>query len=103
LGGEAPLGTAPEIDHQVKAEPPKVDRSKPTTRIQLRLYNGQSHEVEVNLDTKVSAIFDYVWCLAPVNGEFQLIAGFPPKPLLDVSQTVEEAGIEDSKVTQKLL
>jgi len=41
--------------------------------------------------------------LAPVNGEFQLIAGFPPKPLLDVSQTVEEAGLEDSKVTQKLL
>jgi len=41
--------------------------------------------------------------LAPVNGEFQLIAGFPPKPLLDVTQTVEEAGLEDSKVTQKLL
>jgi len=41
--------------------------------------------------------------LAPVDGEFQLIAGFPPKPLTDVNQTVEEAGLEDSKITQKLL
>jgi len=103
LGGQAPLSSVPETEHNMKAEPPKVDKSKPITRIQVRLHNGKVQEIEVNMDTKVSAIFDYVWCLAPVNGEFQLIAGFPPKPLLDVSQTVEEAGLDDSKVTQKLL
>jgi len=103
LGGGAPASTSIKTGHDVKAEPPKVDKSKPTTRIQVRLHDGKVHEIEVNLTTPVSAIFDYVWCLAPVDGEFQLIAGFPPKPLVEVSQTVEEAGLEDSKVTQKLL
>jgi len=41
--------------------------------------------------------------LAPVAGEFELISGFPPKAITNVNQTVEEAGLEDSKVIQKLL
>jgi len=102
LGG-APTSTGVPTEHNVKAEPPKVDKSKPTTRIQIRLHDGKTQEIEVNLNTKVSEIFDYVWCLAPVSGEFQLIAGFPPQPITDVNRTVEEAGLEDSKVTQKLI
>jgi len=103
LGGGAPTSTAIQRDHSATIEPIKVDKSKPTTRIIIRLHDGKTQEAEVNLDTRVAAIFDYVWSLAPVDGEFQLIAGFPPKPLTDVNQTVEEAGLEDSKITQRLV
>jgi UBX domain-containing protein 1 len=102
LGG-GPQSTALQRDHNAVVEAIKIDKSKPITRIIIRLHDGKTQETEVNLDTRVSAIFDYVWSLAPVDGEFQLIAGFPPKPLTDVNQTVEEAGLEDSKITQKLL
>ena len=67
------------------------------------LHDGTSKQIEVNLTTKVSEVFDYVFTLAPVAGEFQLIAGFPPKPITNVNQTIEEAGLEDSKVIQKLI
>jgi len=105
LGGAAPVVNSKPVQQQptVKSEPPKVDHNKPKTRVQVRLHTGKTEEVEVNLSTKVSEIFNYVWGLAPITGEFELIAGFPPKALKDMNQTVEEAGLEDSKVTQRLL
>jgi UBX domain-containing protein 1 len=105
------LGGAPAITNttttpaviNTKAEPPKVNSSKPKTRVMIRLHTGKTEEIEVNLSTRVSEIFNYVWSLAPVTGEFDLMAGFPPQPLKDMNQTVEEAGLEDSKVTQRIL
>jgi len=85
----------------LSTDPPKVDESKPKTRIQIRFHNGKSQEIEVNLATQLSEIYDYVKRVAPCN--FELIAGFPPKPIKDFTQTVEDAGLEDSKVTQKLI
>jgi len=103
LGG-APTQTQPQTKTtpQAKVELPKVDDSKPKTRIQLRLHTGQTHEIEVNLDARVAVLFDYAIGLSGVQGQFQLIAGFPPKPLTEVNQTIEEAGLEDSKVIQKV-
>jgi len=93
----------PESIIDTKAQPPKIDHNKPKTKILIRLYNGKNEEVEVNLNTKVSELFTYVWQLTSNAGEFELIAGFPPKSLTNVNQTIEEAGLEDSKVIQKLL
>lgn len=47
--------------------------------------------------------FGYFYSLAPLTGEFELISGFPPKPITDVNQTIEEADLEDSKIIQKLI
>jgi len=69
----------------------------------IKLANGEAKEIEVNLTTKVSEIFTYVWTLCPVEGEFNLLGGFPPKPLTDLDRTVEQAGIEDSKLIQKAI
>ena len=41
--------------------------------------------------------------IAPADGNFQLIAGFPPKPLDKPYATIEEADLLDSTVTQKLI
>jgi UBX domain-containing protein 1 len=43
----------------------------------------------VNLTHTVADIHSYIMCAAPVDGEYQLITGFPPKPLEDPSKTVE--------------
>jgi len=91
------------VQQDIKPQPPKIDHNKPITRIMIRLHDGKSEEVQVNYDTKVSDVFTYVWSLTPTAGEFELIAGFPPKPITNVNQTIEEAGLEDSKVIQKLL
>mmetsp|Transcript_147419 Transcript_147419/g.209211 ORF Transcript_147419/g.209211 Transcript_147419/m.209211 type:complete len:179 (+) Transcript_147419:252-788(+) len=108
-GGGTSLGGVPDNNPyvdvsnvDVKAEPPKVDKSKPTTRVQLRLHTGKTVEVELNLDTKVLELSNYAMSMAPVNGEFQLVGGFPPKPA-DISKTIEEAGLDDAKVIQKVL
>jgi hypothetical protein len=40
---------------------------------------------------------------APVDGEYQLVHGFPPKPLNDPSKTIEEAGLKGASITQKII
>jgi len=39
---------------------------------------------------------------APVEGEYVLLSGFPPKPLSDPSKTIEQAGLKNSAITQKI-
>jgi len=40
--------------------------------------------------------------IAPINGSFELISGFPPKPLTNQNQTIQEADLLESRVTQKI-
>lgn len=40
---------------------------------------------------------------APIDGEYQLISGFPPKALTDPSKTIEEAGLKNATITQKII
>ena len=40
---------------------------------------------------------------APVEGEYQLVFGFPPKALTDPSKTIEQAGLKNAAITQKIL
>lgn len=82
---------------------PSHDPAQPTTSVQVRFHNGQRKMVTVNLTTRVQALHEYVMMAAPVDGEYQLLAGFPPKPLADPRQTVQEAGIANGAVIQKLI
>ena len=40
---------------------------------------------------------------APVEGEYQLVTGFPPKPITDTTATIEKAGLKNAAITQKIL
>ena len=51
----------------------------------------------------VSDIHAFVMNAAPVDGEYQLVSGFPPKPLDDPSKTIEQAGLKNAAITQKIL
>ena len=75
----------------------------PKTNIQIRFHNGERATLTVNLTHTVGDIHSYVMFAAPVEGEYQLVQGFPPKPLTDVSQTVEKAGLKNAAITQKII
>ena len=82
---------------------PVVDESKPTTSLQIRFHNGERQVVPFNLTHTVSDIHSYVMMAAPVDGSYDLVTGFPPRPLEDPSKTIEEAGLKSAAITQKIL
>ena len=87
----------------LNAPDPDVNPGLPTTTVQIRFHNGQRKTLTVNLGSPVGLLMEYVMFAAPVNGAFQLVSGFPPKPLEDLFATIEDAGIAGSAVIQKLL
>jgi UBX domain-containing protein 1 len=92
-----PLGTV-----NMNAPDPPVETQLPTTNVQIRFHNGQRKNIIVNLGSPVMILHEYVNFAAPVSGSFQLVSGFPPKPLENMWESIEEAGIAGSAVIQKL-
>ena len=90
------------IDTTNEKSKPKVDPSKPTTVVSIRLHNGTQVKLELNTDHRVSDIAKYIESIAPVTGSYKLLAGFPPKPLEDFSTTIEAAKLCKSAITQKI-
>ena len=100
--GEAVKSVGGTVDTAATGGKPVVDESKPKTVIQFRFHNGQRATLDVNLDHKVGDLHNYIATVAPVDGNYELINGFPPKPLNDPSATIEEAGLVKASITQKL-
>lgn len=40
--------------------PPSVDKSKEVTKINVRLHTGKTIQMEVNIDSKVQVVYDYI-------------------------------------------
>lgn len=78
-----------------------VDESQPTTKIQYRLANGKKATATFNLHHTVADVQAHALTLHPSLESFVLLAGFPPKPLENPNQTLEEAGLKNTAVTQK--
>lgn len=83
---------------------PVVDDSLPSTSIQLRLADGTRIISRFNLTHTIRDIQSFIGASRPSGpGNYQLqTMGFPPKQLIDLNQTIEEAGIANSVVIQKL-
>lgn len=79
-----------------------MDPSKPTTVVSIRLHNGTQVKLDLNTDHRVYDIAKYIESVAPVQGAYKLVAGFPPKPLEDMQATVEAAKLCKSAITQKI-
>ena len=96
--GSQPAGTV-----NLNLPDPEVNLNFPTTTVQLRFHNGQRKAITLNLASPIQILFDYVMYAAPVNGPFQLVSGFPPKPLENIWESIEDSGIAGSAVIQKLI
>ncbi|KAM7274677.1 hypothetical protein ACFE04_016543 [Oxalis oulophora] len=81
-----------------------VDTSAPTTSIQLRLADGTRMVSRFNLYHTISDLRAFIDASRPGgqrNYQLQMM-GFPPKPLTNLTETVEQAGIANSVVIQKI-
>jgi UBX domain-containing protein 1 len=99
------MGATESVGLEVNKEngKPIIDDSKPTTDLQIRFHNGERQVVTFNLTHSVSDIFFYVTMAAPVDGSFQLVTGFPPKPIEDSGMSIEEAKLKSASITQKIV
>ncbi|CAB9503091.1 NSFL1 cofactor p47 [Seminavis robusta] len=80
-------------------QPPAVDASQPTTSIQVRLPNGKRKVVKINLSSSVTDLAAHLRDVA--SGRFRLLAGFPPAPITDLTQSVEAAGLKGASVSMQ--
>ena len=83
--------------------PPELDSSRPQTRIMIRLANGSRKVLQVNLDWQVSTILSLIDDPSSNQQRFTLSSGFPPTILTNYTQTIEEAGLKNAQIIQKLV
>ncbi|TVU14153.1 hypothetical protein EJB05_37600 [Eragrostis curvula] len=80
-----------------------VDDSLPFTSIQLRLADGTRMVARFNMHHTVGDIRSFIDASRPGAARpYQLQTGFPPKLLTDPTQTVEQAGLKNSVIMQKM-
>ncbi|XP_075491304.1 plant UBX domain-containing protein 3-like [Primulina tabacum] len=81
-----------------------VDNTQPSTSIQLRLADGTRLIAHFNNYHTIRDVRGFIDASRPdVPPTYQLqMMGFPPKQLTDLCQTIDQAGIANSVVIQKL-
>lgn len=81
-----------------------VDESQPVTSIQLRLADGTRMVSRFNYHHTIGDVRGFIDASRPGGARsYQLqTMGFPPTKLTDLDQTIEQAGIANSVVIQKL-
>jgi UBX domain-containing protein 1 len=74
--------------------------STDATSIQIRLLSGARQVVRISLSSTVADLAAHLRSPSDTS-RFQLIAGFPPKPLQDPTATILDAGLKGAQVTMK--
>ena len=103
LGGATASGEASNdgrFDPASLEEPPAPASDAVVTSVQVRLLSGQRRVLRIAASSTVRDLAAHLRTDAG-DAAFQLVAGFPPKPLKDPTQTVEEAGLKGAQVSMK--
>jgi UBX domain-containing protein 1 len=87
--------------HVDKNATTNVDKSKPTCKVNIRLFNGEVASEDFNLDQTLRDVMNFVKKKSGSNN-FSLLDGFPPRPLTDYNKTIQELHLEVSLLTQKI-
>jgi len=113
LGSIAPQVTAtaptsasadPAADENKAKAQAKVDDSKPTSNVQVRLADGSRLVVRLNHEHTVADLRNYI-CTARSqysSSLFSLLTTFPNKELTDETQSLKDAGLLGAAVLQRL-
>ena len=78
-----------------------VDRTKPTCKVNIRLFNGEVASEDFNLNQTLRDVYNFVKKKSGSNN-FSLLDGFPPRPLTDYNKTIQELHLEGSLLTQRI-
>ena len=87
--------------HVNKNATSNVDRSKPTCKVNIRLFNGEVVSEDFNLNQTLQDVINFVKKKSGSNN-FSLLDGFPPRPLTAYNKTIQELHLEGSLLTQKI-
>ena len=87
--------------HVDKSATSNVDRSRPTCKVNIRLFNGEVVNEDFNLNQTLRDVFNFVKRKSGSNN-FSLLDGFPPRPLTDFNKTIQELHLENSLLTQRI-
>ena len=79
----------------------QIDKKKPTCKIDIRLFNGTVVTANFNLNQTIREIKNFVERKSGSHN-FSLLEGFPPKPLTELNKTIEQLGLKDCMLTQKV-
>ena len=77
------------------------DKKKPVCKVNIRLFNGEVISEDFNLCQTLKDIIEFVKKKSG-STDFELVDGFPPKPLTEYHKTIQELNIEGSLLTQKI-
>ncbi|KAL8461520.1 hypothetical protein ACS0TY_032055 [Phlomoides rotata] len=108
LGSSSATESGPDTTVPFAAPSPSedlvVDKSQPSTSIQLRLADGTRMVAHFNHHHTIADIRSFIDASRQGGSRsYQLqTVGFPPKVLSDLTQTIEQAGLLNSVVIQKL-
>ncbi|KAF8113757.1 hypothetical protein N665_0045s0003 [Sinapis alba] len=96
----------PASSDSLTTEPtPSTDPTSPTTLIQLVLADGTRIVAQFNTHNTIRDVRDFIDAATPdASRDYHLLimGTFPPKPLTDLDQTIDQAGISNSVLAQKL-
>jgi UBX domain-containing protein 1 len=87
--------------HVNKNATSNVDRSRPTCKVNIRLFNGEVVSEDFNLSQTLQDVINFVKKKSGSNN-FSLLDGFPPRPLTNYNKTIQELHLEGSLLTQKI-
>ena len=87
--------------HVEKNVTSSVDRSQPTCKVNIRLFNGEVVNEDFNLTQTLQDVINFVQKKSGSNN-FSLLDGFPPRPLTDYNKTIKELHLEGSLLTQRI-
>jgi len=99
--GKSISGVKTEGLHIDKNASSNVDKTKPTCKVNIRLFNGEVVNEDFNLNQTLQDVINFVTKKSGSHN-FSLLDGFPPRPLTDYNKTIQELHLEGSLLTQRI-
>lgn len=80
----------------------QLDANAPTISVQVRFHDGSKATAKLNTTHTIMDLRAWIEQQKPISQAYDLMLAFPPKPLSDLNQTVQAAGLAGAAVNQKL-
>lgn len=95
---------SPVFKFNSKIQPPKILKNSKKCSLRVRLENGKNIDIEFNVNSKIIEIYDYVAKISSLKIEnFDLLYDYPLKKLEKCEMSIEELGLENQLLNQKII
>ncbi|XP_012272313.1 NSFL1 cofactor p47 [Orussus abietinus] len=105
VGMTVPTDPADQAANETQAKRElNLNTADPMTTIQIRLADGSNVRAQFNLTHTIGDVRRYITTMRPqyASRDFSLLTTYPTKELSDEGKTIEEAGLQNSALMQRL-